>query len=98
MDARNAGARCCVYCATGDMKRSALLPSSSVCLPGRSCAMWRRSAWLAPVYTRQGRHGGGVYLVDGYVPERLYLSTDELSLLSSLLERADALPGFPLPG
>lgn len=52
---------------------------------------------VAPIYTRQGRHGGGVYLVDGYVPERLYLAPDELSLLASLLNRADTQPGFLCP-
>ena len=47
-----------------------------------------------PIYTRQGRYGGGVYLVDGYAPERLYLDPDELSLLLGLLHRAEALPDF----
>ena len=48
----------------------------------------------APIYTRQGRHGGGIYLVDGYQAERLYLSADELSLLSGLLSRAERIPGL----
>ena len=50
-----------------------------------------------PIYTKQGRHDGGVYLMDGYAPERLYLDSDELSLLSGLLLRAEAVPGFLHP-
>lgn len=50
-----------------------------------------------PIYTKQGRYDGGVYLLDGYAPERLYLDSEELSLLSGLLLRAEAVPGFLHP-
>lgn len=50
-----------------------------------------------PIYTKQGRHGGGVYILDGYAPERLYLAEDELSLLERLLCRAEATSEMLLP-
>lgn len=52
---------------------------------------------IYPIYTQRGRYGGGVYLVDGFAPERLYLDPDELSLLQGLLHRAENAPGLLPP-
>ncbi len=44
-----------------------------------------------PIYTRQGRYGGGVYLVDGYAPERLTgLYRPMMSLMSRMVSKASA--------
>lgn len=37
-----------------------------------------------PLYTRSGKYGGGVYVLDGFVMERMYMSTKEISLLQKL--------------
>ena len=41
-----------------------------------------------PIYTKQGRHGGGVYLMKGYTPDRLYMKNYELDLLKKLIDQA----------
>lgn len=38
-----------------------------------------------PIYTRCGRYGGGVYVDDGYKPDRMYMRRDELEILNKLL-------------
>lgn len=43
-----------------------------------------------PLYTRSGRYHGGVYLMDGYFPDRLYLPQQDLQLLSAVLGRLEA--------
>ena len=42
-----------------------------------------------PIYTQTGRHCGGVYVVEGYSMERMYMSQIELDLLHKLLGLAD---------
>ncbi len=37
-----------------------------------------------PIYTQTGRYGGGVYVMDGYYSDRLYMSTDEIALLNKV--------------
>lgn len=37
-----------------------------------------------PLYTRSGKYGGGVYVLDGFVMERMYMSKKEISLLQKL--------------
>ncbi len=50
-----------------------------------SCRTVRRDVeWLSerePIYTRQGRGVGGVYVVDGYYSERLYMKAKEITAL-----------------
>lgn len=41
-----------------------------------------------PIYTIPGRHTGGVYLVEGY-PSRLYMSSDESSVLEKFFQVAE---------
>lgn len=45
-----------------------------------------------PLYTRSGRYHGGVYLMEGYFPDRPYLSRQDLQLLSTLLGRLEERP------
>ena len=42
-----------------------------------------------PIYTQSGRYGGGVYVVDGYSINRMYMSDAELSVLQKLYIAAD---------
>lgn len=47
-----------------------------------------------PVYTKPGKHGGGVYILDDFVMERMYMSAQEIALLKKLrlaAERDSAL-------
>lgn len=42
-----------------------------------------------PIYTKNGRYGGGIYLLDSYVPEKTYLGPDETELLESIVSQAE---------
>ena len=42
-----------------------------------------------PIYTRCGRYGGGVYVVDGYSMNRVYMSDTEMHVLKKLYALAD---------
>lgn len=44
-----------------------------------------------PIYTRKGRFGG-IYLMDGYSADRMYMKADELALLNRLLLMAESAP------
>ena len=37
-----------------------------------------------PIYTQAGKHGGGVYIVEGYSYDRMYMSDIELNVLKKL--------------
>lgn len=37
-----------------------------------------------PIYTQTGRYGGGVYLVEGYSIDRMYMGKEELKVLEKL--------------
>ncbi len=39
-----------------------------------------------PIYTQAGRYGGGVYLLEGYRRDRLYLANEEIAFLQKLQE------------
>lgn len=41
-----------------------------------------------PIYTICGRYGGGVYVTDGYVMNRMYMTDQELSVLHKVAEFA----------
>ena len=41
-----------------------------------------------PIYTQTGRYYGGVYILDSFSPERMYMSNAELSVLNKLLASA----------
>lgn len=42
-----------------------------------------------PIYMQCGRYGGGVYVDDGYKPERMYMRSDELEILNKLLKSSE---------
>ena len=42
-----------------------------------------------PIYTKFGKHGGGVYVVDGYSMDRMYMKDSELDVLQKLYIAAD---------
>ena len=43
-----------------------------------------------PIYTQCGRYGGGVYVTDNYSMSKMYMTGEELTLLSKLLNFADS--------
>ena len=42
-----------------------------------------------PIYTQCGRYGGGVYIVEGYAPDRMYMTATEIAVLQKLAVAAD---------
>ena len=56
-------------------------------------------SYTEPIYTQTGRHAGGVYVVDGYHMDRMYMSEDEIALLCKIKDTADRQHlGWLLPG
>ena len=45
----------------------------------------------APIYTQSGRHAGGVYVVDGYSVDRMYMTDAETGVLCKLYDSAQAV-------
>ena len=42
-----------------------------------------------PIYTISGRYGGGVYVIDNYTPNQIYMSEIELSILKKILSHLE---------
>lgn len=42
-----------------------------------------------PIFTLSGKYGGGVYVVDGYYMDRMYMKNAELDVLKKLYIAAD---------
>ena len=42
-----------------------------------------------PIYTQSGKYGGGVYVVDSYSMDRMYMKDSELDVLQKLYIAAD---------
>ena len=42
-----------------------------------------------PIYTQCGKYGGGVYVVEGYYIDRIYMTNSELDVLKKLYISAD---------
>lgn len=42
-----------------------------------------------PIFTQSGKYGGGVYVVDGYSMERMYMTSEEIDVLRKLYIAAD---------
>ena len=42
-----------------------------------------------PIYTQFGKYGGGVYVVEGYSMDRMYMKDSELDVLEKLYIAAD---------
>lgn len=47
-----------------------------------------------PIYTQQGKYGGGVYVVEGYSINRMYMNDAEIDLLQKLYIAADSTPSL----
>ena len=41
-----------------------------------------------PIYTQSGRYCGGVYMVDGYSMDNVYMNDDELGVLRKIFDMA----------
>ncbi len=46
-------------------------------------------SYSEPIYTQAGRYAGGVYVVDGYTIDRVYMSSEEIRILNKLYECAN---------
>ncbi len=42
-----------------------------------------------PIYTQQGKHSGGIYVVDGYSMDRMYMNEGEICVLQKLHKAAE---------
>lgn len=42
-----------------------------------------------PIFTKPGKYGGGIYVVDNYSMSRMYMTTAELDVLHKLYDAAD---------
>lgn len=42
-----------------------------------------------PIYTKYGKYGGGVYVVDGYSMDRMYMTDSEIYVLQKLYIAAE---------
>lgn len=47
-----------------------------------------------PIYTQCGKYGGGVYVVEGYSMDRMYMTDSELNVLQKLFLAADHNPSL----
>ena len=45
-------------------------------------------SYTEPIYTQRGRYDGGVYIVEGYYFNRMYMSKEELDILKKLHDSA----------
>lgn len=45
-------------------------------------------SFTEPIYTQTGRYCGGVYVVDGYSMDRMYVTQEESTLLQKIYELA----------
>ena len=43
-----------------------------------------RISCMMPIYIKSGRYEGGVYVVDGYYMDRMYMTKDEITLLNKI--------------
>ena len=56
-------------------------------------------SYTEPIYTQSGRHAGGVYVVDGYHMDRMYMADEEIAILQKIKEEATMrYSGLLLPG
>ena len=49
-----------------------------------------------PIYTQSGRYEGGVYVMDGYTIDRMYMTDEESIILHKVLSFADNQKNFGL--
>ena len=56
-------------------------------------------SYTEPIYTQTGRHSGGVYVVDGYYMDRMYMTEAEVSVLCKIRDAENVIEkGLLLPG
>ena len=56
-------------------------------------------SYTEPIYTQTGRHAGGVYVVEGYHMDRMYMSEEEIAVLQKIKDTAyQNNSGLLLPG
>lgn len=46
-------------------------------------------SYTEPIYTQKGRYHGGVYIVDGYYIDRMYMSDEEIMVLLKVYQFAN---------
>ena len=46
-------------------------------------------SYTEPIYTQSGRHIGGVYVVDGYHTDRMYMAEEEVAILQKIKDEAN---------
>ena len=44
-----------------------------------------------PIYTQTGRHGGGIYVVEGYSMDRMYMTEEEIEVLRKIFSAKEKL-------
>lgn len=42
-----------------------------------------------PIYTQTGRYGGGVFVIDGYSIDRMYMNSEQIAVLHKILSIAE---------
>lgn len=47
-------------------------------------------SYTEPIYTQTGRYGGGIYVVEGYSIDRMYMAQDEIVILHKLCACAES--------
>ena len=47
-------------------------------------------SYTEPIYTRQGRYDGGVYVLDGYYSKKMYLSEEEGDFIKNVYKSASS--------
>lgn len=56
-------------------------------------------SYTEPIYTQTGRHAGGVYVVEGYHMDRMYMLEEEIAVLQKIKDTAyQNNSGLLLPG
>lgn len=43
-----------------------------------------------PIYTKQGKYAGGVYVIDGFSMSRMYMSEEEISVLKKIMDGVES--------
>lgn len=51
-------------------------------------------SFTEPIYTQTGRYCGGVYVVDSYSIDRMYMTEDETSVLHKIYDYTEKQQGF----
>ncbi len=55
-----------------------------------------RLSLSAPIYTKVGRFGGGIYILEGYIPERKYMTEQEMNVFKKVYHAVEKDEGYQL--